>query len=145
MNRLTKLAAVAAFAVSSVAAVYAADKTPDATFDLHGGAVNVGVGYTWGSGTLHYQGRDYPFSMSGANVLAIGGQEINVSGNVYHLKAIDDFAGNYSGVAAGAALVEGGNTGVMENHRGVVIRFTSETSGVNLELAGNTLEVKMGQ
>jgi hypothetical protein len=106
-------------------------------------SIDVVVGYQWGEGTLHYQGSDYPFSVSGLNVLAVGGTKIAATGEVYHLSKPEDFAGNYSGVAAGAALVEGGSTGVMQNHTGVVIRVHEQSSGAELKLSGNTMEVKL--
>src|ERR1700750_1192601 len=115
MHQLNKLAAAAAFALLTINLAHAADKTPDATFDLSGGSISVGVGYAWGKGTLHYNGNDYPFSVSRLTVLDIVAEKISATGEVYSLGNLQDFSGSYSGVAAGAALVYGGSTGVMEN------------------------------
>ena len=143
MNRVTASKIALAALLSCFSLSHAADKTPDATFDLSAKSIDVVVGYQWGEGTLHYQGSDYPFSVSGLNVLAVGGTKIAATGEVYHLSKPEDFAGNYSGVAAGAALVEGGSTGVMQNHTGVVIRVHEQSSGAELKLSGNTMEVKL--
>ena len=143
MNHVTASRIALAALLSCFSLSHAADKTPDATFDLSAKSIDVGVGYQWGEGTLHYQGSDYAFSVSGLNVLAVGGAKIAAAGEVYHLSNPEDFAGNYSGVAAGATLVEGASTGVMQNHTGVVIRVREQTSGVDLKLSGNTMEVKL--
>lgn len=37
-----------------------------------GGAVALGIGFQWGSGTLTYQGREYPFSLNGLSVVDVG-------------------------------------------------------------------------
>ncbi|HME62038.1 MAG TPA: DUF1134 domain-containing protein, partial [Candidatus Binatia bacterium] len=52
-------------------AVHAAEK-PDARVKLTGKALSAGVGYSWGSGVLTYQGKDYPFSVSGLSAGNIG-------------------------------------------------------------------------
>src|SRR3954468_23647773 len=82
--------------------------TSDGTVDFTGASAAVGVGYTWGSGTLHYKGKDYPFSASGLTLADIGGGTNVVTGEVYKLSNVSDFAGNYSVAQSGAALVGGG-------------------------------------
>ncbi len=143
MNRAIKTTLAAAVFLSSLSLAQAADKTPDATIDLTGGAAAVGVGYEWGSGTLHYNGTDYAFSIKGVSLFDLGGKKIDATGDVYNLSKVEDFAGNYNGVSAGAALVYGGSSGVMENHSGVVIRLRAKTTGAELKLAGDAFEVKL--
>ncbi|HVO47186.1 MAG TPA: hypothetical protein VMT29_12705 [Steroidobacteraceae bacterium] len=143
MNRVTASKIALAVALSCFSFVHAADKAPDATFDLSATSIAAGVGYEWGKGTLHYRGGDYPFSVSGLDVLDVGGTKIVATGEVYHLSKPEDFAGSYGGVAAGATLVEGASTGVMQNHSGVVIHIREQTSGADLKLSGYTMEVKL--
>ena len=143
MNRNFKLAVAIAAFVSGVNLAPAADKIPDATLDLSGGTVAAGVGYTWGRGTLHYRGRDYPFSVNGLTLINVGAEKVEATAEVYNLSKLEDFAGSYSGVAAGAALVYGASTGVMENSNGVVIRVHAASTGADLQLAGNAVEVKL--
>src|SRR5437762_981315 len=50
----------------------AAEEKPDATVKMTGKALSAGVGYSWGSGTLTYQGKEYPFSISGLSAGNIG-------------------------------------------------------------------------
>src|SRR6266403_5472658 len=46
---------------------------PDATLRLKGGSFAAGIGFSWGSGTLTYQGKDYPVSVNG---LSLGKAEL---------------------------------------------------------------------
>jgi hypothetical protein len=143
MNGNLKVAAAMAVLLSCVNLAPAADKIPDATLDLTGGTVAAGVGYTWGRGTLHYKGRDYPFSVNGLTLINVGAEKVQARAEVYNLAKLEDFAGSYSGVAAGAAMIYGASTGVMENSNGVVIRVRAESTGADVQLAGNTVEVKL--
>ena len=116
---------------------------PDATVDFTGGSAAVGVGYTWGSGTLHYRGKDYPFSASGLTLADVGGGKNIVTAEVFKLAKIDDFAGTYSTAQTGAALVGGGGIGYLENPNGVIIKVTSSTTGARLNLGVGGVEIRM--
>ncbi|GEO40061.1 hypothetical protein GGE65_004411 [Skermanella aerolata] len=116
---------------------------PDATVDFTGGSAAVGVGYTWGSGTLHFKGKDYPFSASGLTLADIGGGSNVVRADVYKLSNVDDFAGNYSAASSGAALVGGGGIGYLENSKGVIVKVTSSTKGARLNLGVGGVEVAL--
>ena len=41
---------------------------PDATLNLSGGSVAAGIGYSWGNGTLSYNGKTYPVRIEGLSV-----------------------------------------------------------------------------
>ena len=88
MNRNFKLAVAIAAFVSGVNLAPAADKIPDATLDLSGGTVAAGVGYTWGRGTLHYRGRDYPFSVNGLTLINVGAEKMEATAEVYNLSKL---------------------------------------------------------
>ena len=45
---------------------------PDATVRIAGKSIAAGVGFSWGSGVLTYQGKEYPFSMTGLSAGDIG-------------------------------------------------------------------------
>src|SRR5512144_1781849 len=98
MNALITIAALSM--VLSVA--QAEEQKPDATIKLSGGSVAAGLGVSWGSGTLTYQGKDCPISVTGISVGDVGITKLDASGSVYDLKKIDDFDGNYTAAAAGA-------------------------------------------
>lgn len=133
-RKLIALIAVAAVCVAAQA--YGAKKrTPDATIVLKGKSVAVGVGVSWGSGTLIYKGKTYPIAVTGLDVGDVGATNITASGNVYHLKQLAEFDGNYATVGAGAALGGGGGAVAMENQNGVKVHLVSTTQGVKLTLA----------
>src|SRR5215475_14038954 len=51
-----------------LAVVATAAEHPDATVELKGGSVAVGIGFSWGSGTLHFKGKNYPITADGFDV-----------------------------------------------------------------------------
>lgn len=58
---------------------------------------------------------------------------------IYHLKHVADFAGVYAAAGAGGVIgTKGGDTSVMKNDKGVVIRFHTHNRGVevNLDVSG---------
>jgi|tagenome__1003787_1003787.scaffolds.fasta_scaffold20747398_1 hypothetical protein len=116
---------------------------PDATVDFTGGSAAVGMGYAWGSGTLHYQGKDYPFSASGLTLADVGGGQNTVTAEVYKLTKVEDFAGSYSAAQTAGALVGGGGIGYLENPKGVIMKVTSSTKGARLNLGVGGVEVRM--
>ena len=122
----------------------AQDKAPDATFRYSGGAVGIGVGGSWGHGTLHFQGKDYPFRMRGLDLVNVGAAKVTASGDVYNLKSVADFNGTYAAASAGLAVAGGGSGTAMKNDRGVAIRMTSTTEGVQFKFAveGVTIELE---
>ena len=58
---------------------------PDGTISLSTGSVAAGIGFSWGSGTLTYHGKKYPFSIDGLSVGAVGISRATASGTVWHL------------------------------------------------------------
>jgi hypothetical protein len=137
------LAAVAAVFLSCACVYAAAARTPDATIDLSGGSVAVGVGIDWAKGTLHFNGHDVPVKVKGISLVRVGASKMSATGEVYNLKQLSDFAGNYSAVAAGAALAGGGGVSAMENPHGVVMHLRSSTVGADLDLGVKGIEVTL--
>ncbi len=94
-------------------------KKPDATLKLTEGTVAVGIGFSWGKGTLAYKGKNYPVKVEGLSVGEVGVNRATAVGNVRNLKQLADFDGNY--VAAGAEATVGGRgrrDGHEESERG---------------------------
>ena len=144
MNRITLKAATAAacLLISSTLSL-AANKTPDATVDFSGGSVAAGVGYTWGSGTPHYQGRDYRFSLSGLSLPAVGAERIKASGEVFNLAKLADFNGNYTAVSAGATVAGGASATAMKNQNGTVMHLRSTTQGLDFNLSLDGVAIQL--
>src|SRR5258706_7020775 len=94
-------AAIAAACVIALPVAASADEAPDGTIELSGASVAAGVGYTWGKGTLHYEGRSIPVTFKGLSLVSAGADSITASGEVYHLTKLDDFEGNYTAASVG--------------------------------------------
>lgn len=139
------VAVATALVVSAMPALATAEDKPDATVQLNGGKAGLGVGVTWATGTLHFEGREIPVSVRGLSLANVGGGSISATGNVYHLKQASDFAGNYAAVSAGAALAGGGALVAMKNEKGVVIQMRSTTVGADLDLGVKGMQVSVNQ
>jgi hypothetical protein len=121
----------------------AQDKKPDATIELSKGRVAAGIGFSWGSGTLTYKGKKYPVKVRGLSVGEVGITKATARGNVFDLKKLGDFAGNYTAAEAGATLGGGASATVMKNQHGVVIELTSTTQGASLKLATSGIKLTL--
>jgi hypothetical protein len=143
-NLLKAAAAAAALLLSSTLSL-AADATPDATVEFTGGSVAAGVGYTWGKGILHYQGKDYSFRLKGLSVAAVGAERIQASGEVFNLAKVADFNGNYTAVSAGATVAGGASIADMKNQNGAVIHLHSTTQGLDFNLSVDGVSIKLAR
>lgn len=112
------------------------------TIDLTG--IAAGVGVSWGSGTLRFEGKTYPFKVQGLSVGNVGIATVHAVGNVYSLTNAADLAGTY--VAAGAGLTLAGGIGgiTMRNNKGVLINLYTVQQGLQLNIGpqGFTIEMK---
>jgi hypothetical protein len=113
----------------------AQDKEPDAYLELSEGSVALGIGYSWGDGTLTYQGKKYPVEVKGLSVIDVGVTKATSAGKVFNLKKIEDFNGNYTAGSAEGTVAGGAGVLKMKNQNGVEIELYSTTQGVNLKLA----------
>src|SRR5262245_45628125 len=102
-------------------------KKPDATVTLAEGSVAVGIGYSWGKGQLKYKGKTYPIKVEGLSVGEVGVTRASAVGNVFNLKKLEDFDGNYAAAGAGATVAGGAGVTAMKNQNGVVIEMKSTT------------------
>ena len=102
-----------------------------------------GVGYSWGDGVMKFEGKEYPFTLQGLNVAAVGFSKINAVGDVYNLKTAADLAGKYVAVSAGLSLAKGVAGLSMRNDKGVVINLRSAQQGVQLNLGVDGFDLKM--
>ena len=143
MNRIVTLMTVGLLAVT-LSLARAAD-TPDATISLSADSVAAGIGISWGSGTLTYKGKTYPISVDGLSVGDAGISKITASGKVYGLKKLEDFNGNYTGVAAGATVAGGGAVSAMQNQNGVRVELVTTSQGLKFTLGANGVDMKIKQ
>jgi hypothetical protein len=131
--------ALGCLAVLSVA--IAAEPAPSGTVKLTSKAVAIGVGVTWGDGTLSFDGRNYPFSVEGLSVVDLGVSNITSSGEVFNLKRVSDFSGNYAAGEAGIAVAGGPTDTIMKNENGVVLRLHGTQQGARLTLAAQGVKL----
>ena len=106
-------------------------------------SVAAGIGASWGRGTLRFEGKVYPFKVSGLTVGDVGISTINAVGNVYNLKSASDLNGNY--VAAGASLTLAGGVGggTMKNQKGVLINLYTVQQGVQLTIGPQGFNIEL--
>ena len=141
MNRMiATLTAVALLALAPKASLAEADQ-PDATFNFSGGSVAAGIGYSWGHGTLHFKGKDYPFTANGLSVVNVGASSIDASGPVYHLTKVEDFPGTYTAATAGTTIAGGGSVSAMQNQNGVVLHVAATSRGLQFTLAPSGVSI----
>ena len=140
---LTGVVAVGSLVSLLAGLALAQAKKPDATLTLTEGSVAVGIGYSWGKGTLSYQGKTYPVKVEGLSVGEVGIQTATATGNVSNLKKLEDFSGNYVAGAAGATVGGGAGVTAMKNQNGVVIELKSTTQGASLKLAAEGLKLTL--
>ena len=145
MRRMLMTGAVVAILVGVilVAGTALAQDKPDATLKFSGGSVAAGIGYSWGSGTLTYQGKDYDFSVDGLSVGAVGAASVAATGTVFNLTKLDDFNGNYTAATAGGTIGGGAAGTAMQNQAGVVIKLVSTTQGVDFKFAASGVKLTL--
>jgi hypothetical protein len=129
--------------LSLVQALPASAQAPDGVIELSGGSVAAGIGFSWGSGTLIFQGQRYPLKVSGFTLSSVGITDYTAAGNVTGLRTAQDINGVYTSVAAGATLGGGGNIAAMKNQNGVVIQMTTTTAGLSLTLAAEGVKISI--
>jgi hypothetical protein len=117
------------------------DNLPVATINFAGGSVAAGVGFSWGEGTLVFQGKTHHFKISGFNVGDVGVAKIDATGSVYNLTNMADFDGNYAAAGMGATLAGGGSALIMQNPHGVVMHVYSTTAGLQLNLGPSGITI----
>ena len=122
----------------------AQENKPSGTLRLSEGSVAVGIGFSWGSGVLTYEGKEYPFNVEGLSVADVGISRAEATGVVYNLTKLADFTGNYTAITAGAAVGGGAGATTMRNQNGVVINLVGTTEGIkfNLSVDGMRLTLK---
>jgi hypothetical protein len=120
-------------------------QSPDGVIELKGGSVAAGIGFTWGSGTLIFQGQRYQLKVNGLSLASVGITDYTTAGSVTGLKTPQDINGVYSAVAVGGTLGGGGNVAAMSNQNGVVIHLASTTQGLSLTLAAEGLRIALSQ
>jgi hypothetical protein len=126
-----------------LAVALAAEPAPSGTVKITSKAVAIGVGVTWGDGTLSYQGKTHSFSVDGLSVADLGISSVTSTGEVFNLTKLSDFSGNYAAGEAGIAIAGGPSDVVLKNQNGVVIRLHGTQQGGRLTLAAQGVKLQI--
>lgn len=146
MRIFTKLAAVAAAALMSIALVPSV--TAPAFADTGSVRLKVSkagfiVGVGGGSGVLTFHGRQYRLNVGGVSVGTIGVAGADLVGTASNLHSPSDIAGVYSAVSGSVAVAGGGKVVTLQNSKGVVLRLQGRQVGfeASLSLSGMTIDM----
>ena len=111
------------------------DAIPSGT--IAGNVTSVGfiAGVRWGDGVLVLNdGEQRKFKLLGLKILETGVAENAFIGEVYNLKKVEDFEGNYFGASKKISIAKSKGDGVVNNGKCVVVKF--RTSGGGVQLSG---------
>jgi hypothetical protein len=101
------------------------------------------VGAGGGKGVLTFRHRNYPFTVQGLSVGLTAGASINkLVGRAEFISELADFAGTYSVVGAGGALVGGVGGVQLRNDKGVILQLAGAKVGVELSAAVGGVTVR---
>jgi hypothetical protein len=104
----------------------------------------IAAGGAAGTGTLTFQGRAYSFKLAGGVTGGGGAAESQVSGDVYNLYNLSDFAGIYTQSAGGIGLDTSSRSNLwLRNTAGVVMHLTGTQEGMVLSLGREEILVEM--
>jgi hypothetical protein len=100
----------------------------------------LGVGAGGGRGVLTFRHRNYPFTVQGLSLgLTAGASVSKLTGRAAYINELSDFAGTYSVVGIGAALVGGVGGVQLRNAKGVTLTLQGPKAG--LEVSANVTKV----
>ena len=146
------LAAILTFSLAAIMPVsaehhgdHAEAPSPDGYVWFSRKGLGLILGGSAGGGRIHFRGDDHTFRMTGIKFGAVGGVgELKMSGEVYGLTKLEDFAGSYTETTAGLSAIVGGGGVWLENDKGVKMNLKAEGKGVGIDLGVGNVTVKLG-
>ena len=121
-----------------------APKAPSGTVSISETQFALIVGGSTGGGVLTYQGKKYPFKIGGMSLGAnVGVSKLSASGEVYDLTDISKFPGTFTKLESSITLGGGMGGTVLRNENGVIMRLTSTSEGLQLNLSASGVTVKL--
>lgn len=103
------------------------------------------IGGSAGSGTLIFEGRQYPLGIGGVSYgFTFGASETRFRGVVSNIHRASDVSGVYAAGNVGAAVGRGAQAIVLTNQKGAVLRLTGSSVGaiVSADLNGLVITVR---
>ena len=118
---------------------------PSGTVKLESTSIALGVGVQWGGGTLTLNdGSTHEFSTKGLSIVDLGVSKIEATGDVFGLKSVADFPGDYSTVEASATFgKKSAGDVILKNKKDVIIRLKPKSTGVQLTAAFGGVVISM--
>jgi hypothetical protein len=95
---------------------------------------------------LTFQGRDYPFSVSGLTLVDVGISRFAGTGKIYDLNSPQDFPGIYAAAQSTFAIAGGATDMTMKNQNGVtvvILKNSGKESGTQLSLGPAGMQIQM--
>lgn len=114
-----------------------ADSTDQIVFRIT--QANLGPGYTWGNGVLHFKNTDYAIRVAGGGAPAIGYSNACVQGSVTGLANVEDFDSTFWAINTEASAGSGTGSMALQNHRGTELHLNVKSHGVRLSAAAERL------
>lgn len=119
-------------------------KKPSGTVSINETQFALIIGGSTGGGVLTYEGKQYPFKISGMSLGAnVGVSKLSASGEVYDLSNISKFPGTFTKLESSITLGGGIGGTVLRNENGVIMRLTSTSQGLQLNLSSSGVAVKL--
>ena len=142
--KLSKFLAAAVIAsTTALGAVAVAESLkPSGTVSIDQTQFGFIIGGNFGGGELTFDGKTHKFQLGGLSLGAnFGASQLAASGEVYNLKRLEDFPGNY--VATGGQAVLGGGVGGMQlqNEKGVIMRLQATATGIQFNVGAGGVNV----
>ena len=103
------------------------------------------VGGDIGGGTLEFQGRSHKFKMGGLKLGGFGAHKVEMTGDVWEMRDLADFAGLYAEAEVGFTVADAGRGDFwMKNDKGVYLRLKSPKSqGIALDLGAEGVDIRL--
>ena len=121
-----------------------APKKPSGTVSINETQFALIIGGSTGGGVLTYQGKKYPFKIGGVSLGAnVGVSKLAATGEVYDLPEISKFPGTFTKLESSITLGGGVGGTVLKNENGVIMRLTSTSEGLQLNLSASGVTVKL--
>ncbi len=134
---------LAVILVVGTGAALAQDRRPDARLAFSSTSFGLLFGFSQGQGALEFQGRKYPFTVSGIKVATLGITKVDALGQVYRLRELADFPGRYIVVEGGFTVVQGGGNALLRNEKGVMLYLQNVQYGFELTLGGGGVDIAL--
>ena len=116
---------------------------PSGTVTLDEKEIGLIIGGAEGKGVLTLGDKKYNFTLKGLSAGGIGIAKVHATGNVYQLNKVEDFAGRYTGVTAGATAVKGIGGASFQNGKGVYMSLKERSTGAELALGISEFSVTL--